>query len=155
MSSFPKNVFSELIDGIHLEYKLPVGDKPVPVIILLHGWTGDEKSMWVFASSLPDSCLLIAPRGIFISSLGGYGWFKDEVGQWPDLGDFEGSFLVLDNLMQSKLIQSYWDRKGIHLVGFSQGAALAYGYSVQSSTRCPVYLWAIWICSKWNSGIHI
>ena len=135
MSSFPKNVFSDLLDGNHLEYRLPGAAKPASVIILLHGWTGDEKSMWVFASSLPDDCLLVAPRGIYNSSLGGFGWFKDEVGQWPDLDDFEGSFLALDKLVQSKLIQDYWDRKGIHLVGFSQGAALAYGYAIQSSTR--------------------
>ena len=36
-----------------------------PVIMLLHGWTGDEKVMWVFAGGLPEESWVFAPRGIF------------------------------------------------------------------------------------------
>jgi len=134
MRDLSSNIYSDSVEGIHIEYRLPLGDKPVPVIILLHGWTGDEKSMWVFSSRLPNDCLCIAPRGLFNSSMGGYGWYQDGVGQWPELEDFKESITALDTLMQANFVRAHWDRRAISLVGFSQGAALAYGYSVQWST---------------------
>ena len=46
----------------HLKVRRPLGEGPFPVIGMLHGWTGDEDLMWVFARRLPPNALLIAPR---------------------------------------------------------------------------------------------
>ncbi len=35
----------------------PEGEGPHPVMLLLHGWMGDENAMWVFASRLPKNLL--------------------------------------------------------------------------------------------------
>ncbi len=48
-------------DGLSLKYRIPEGVGPHPVALLLHGWTGDENSMWVFESKLPPGCLIIVP----------------------------------------------------------------------------------------------
>ena len=40
----------------------PGSGRDARVMLLLHGWTGDENSMWAFARDLPASAWLIAPR---------------------------------------------------------------------------------------------
>src|SRR5512143_3327901 len=53
---------------------IPEGPGPHPFGLMLHGWTGDENSMWVFASRLPENCWLVAPRAPYLSPLGGFSW---------------------------------------------------------------------------------
>ena len=48
----------------NVRYRGPQGTGYHAVILLLHGWTGDENSMWIFASRLPDQAILISPRGL-------------------------------------------------------------------------------------------
>ena len=40
-----------------------------PVILMLHGLTGDENSMWVFAPRISEEYLIITIRGPYSSSL--------------------------------------------------------------------------------------
>jgi len=135
LSPVLRDVISGSVGGTHFEYALPAGDGPFSLIILLHGWTGDEKSMWVFASRMPRNCILLAPRGLFVSMMGGYSWFPDDAGSWPDIDDFIPAFNLLHNLMEAEFLRDNWDGQTISLVGFSQGAALAYGFSVQPTSR--------------------
>jgi phospholipase/carboxylesterase len=107
-----------------LRKKTPEGDGPFKLLLLLHGWTGDENSMWIFSHRLPKSYLLISPRGIFDTPLGGYGWQDNTVKGWPKAADFQTSIEALLDLVKSL------DFPGINvdqfdLMGFSQGAALA------------------------------
>ncbi len=131
MNSTISKIRSDQLDDIRFEYRLPSSEGAFPVIILLHGWTGDEKSMWVFSSTMPENHLLIAPRGLFSSSLGGYSWYRDQTGQWPTLDDFMEAFQAIEILMHSSIVRDHSDSSVINLVGFSQGAALAYAYSLQ------------------------
>jgi phospholipase/carboxylesterase len=102
---------------------------PHPLLLLLHGFTGDEFSMSIFVNRLPENFLLVSPRGIFVSPLGGYSWEQNHPGDWSDAGNFIPSaealfeFLSSDNFPTAKL-------DTIHLMGFSQGAALAYVMAV-------------------------
>ena len=52
----------------------PTTHKPARLLLLLHGFTGDENSMWVFASRLPQNSWLAAPRAPYPSPLGGFSW---------------------------------------------------------------------------------
>ena len=62
------------LDGWVLRQRTPEGPGPHPLMLLLHGWTGDENAMWIFANRLPKNVLLVAPRGIYPTALGGYSW---------------------------------------------------------------------------------
>ena len=103
----------------------PPGEGPHPVLLLLHGWTGDENSMWIFASRLPEDAYLIAPRGLYRTKLGGYGWQAQGSHFWPSVDDFHPAIERLLHLLQPKNFPGA-DLKDLRIAGFSQGAALTY-----------------------------
>lgn len=131
-----------------LRLSQPTGPGPYPVVLLLHGWTGDEDVMWVFAPRLPSTALLLSPRGIYPAPQGGFGWHPHEENSWPSVSDLRPSVEALSLLLQSlkeypehpelllegdpdiARILSRADFSNLGLVGFSQGAALAYTYSL-------------------------
>jgi phospholipase/carboxylesterase len=102
----------------------PDSHGPHPVYLLLHGWTGDENSMWIFAARLPRKGLLIAPRGIYPTPTGGYGWHTYQRGTSPHVADFYPAISKLQSLL-TRLNFPSGDFSRLNLVGFSQGAALA------------------------------
>ena len=107
----------------------PRNPGPYKVILLLHGWTGDEDAMWVFASRLPQNALLVAPRGLFATPLGGYGWHPHEIGSWPWVDDFRP---VIEELFEILCSDPFPDSdcSSVSMVGFSQGAALAFAFGM-------------------------
>lgn len=112
----------------------PTGDGPAPAILMLHGWTGDENSMWVFATRLPRHAVLIAPRGLYPAPLGGYGWHATHNRIWPALDDFHPAIeRLLELLVKLRISKS--DLAQFSVVGFSQGAALAYALALLHPDR--------------------
>jgi phospholipase/carboxylesterase len=83
--------------------------------------------MWVFATAIPQNVLVVAPRGPFDTPLGGYGWYPHRIGAWPTLGDLQPTAHRLAELLAPENFARA-DLSRCHLVGFSQGAALAYTY---------------------------
>jgi len=128
------NLKSLHIDRWNIRLRRPQGEGPFPAILLLHGWTGDENSMWIFASRLPTDAFLIAPRGRFKTPLGGYGWQPEEKRRWPDVDDLRPS---IDELLQLLTPANFPDAdlERFSLVGFSQGAALSYTLSLLHPQR--------------------
>jgi phospholipase/carboxylesterase len=112
-----------------MRIRQPEGSGPFPVILMLHGWTGDENSMWVFAPRLPKNALLIAPRGLFSSPSGGYSWHSDIKTRWPSINDFLPAAEKLFEVISSKNFP-IGNFSSFHLLGFSQGAALAYSMAI-------------------------
>jgi phospholipase/carboxylesterase len=120
-----------IIGGWTLRVLAPRVDVPglKTVVVMLHGWTGDEKVMWIFAPRLPKRALIIAPRGLYKISAGGYGWHNHELGMWPTVEALippaEALFHLLtpDNFPNAQL-------DAIHLIGFSQGAALSLAFGL-------------------------
>ena len=113
------------VDNWVLRERNPGGPGDHPVILLLHGWTGDENSMWIFANRLPENAWLVAPRGLYRTALGGYGWQPSLDRTWPDIDEFRPAMEAIWNLLTPKNFPSM-ERRQIHIVGFSQGAALGY-----------------------------
>jgi phospholipase/carboxylesterase len=99
------------------------------MVLLLHGLTGDEKVMWVFASRLPDSAFLVSPRGIYPFPSGGYSWHNHKIGEWPSIDDLRPAVEALKGLINPNHFPNA-DLNGIHVVGFSQGAALGFAYAL-------------------------
>jgi len=100
-----------------------------PVILMLHGLTGDEHSMSIFVHRLPKEYKLIAPRGIFPSRLGGFSWQESENDSWPPVSEFMRSTEVLFELLIPENFPDA-DLSQLNLLGFSQGAALAYTMAI-------------------------
>jgi phospholipase/carboxylesterase len=123
-------VQSTELDGLVLKYLIPEGEGPFPVILMLHGWTGDENSMWVFGSKMPPGALLIAPRGLYASSLGGYSWYPEKQHSLPKLDDFSEGIAALQAIVNAEVF-SPGDFSGLRMVGFSQGAALVYSFALR------------------------
>jgi phospholipase/carboxylesterase len=120
-----------------IRYRQPDGEGPHPVIWLIHGWTGDEDSMWIFASRLPDHFLLLAPRGLHPTKMGGYSWHPMTLDSaWPQIEDFQSSVDQLSQLMDD------WpnsaplaDFSRFRMAGFSQGGAFVYSYAILHPDR--------------------
>jgi phospholipase/carboxylesterase len=112
----------------------PEGSGPFPVYLLLHGLTGDEDVMWVFASRLPVNALLIAPRGLHSSQLGGYSWLPETGRKWPLIADFEPAVEAIQELLNPNFFPAA-DFSSLRLVGFSQGAALSYTFGLLQAEK--------------------
>lgn len=113
-----------------LRWQAPPSTSPLPVMVLLHGWTGDERVMWVFTRRFPPRFALLAPRGLWPTPHGGYSWREAQDG-WPSLSDFRPAAEALLALLASPPASlPLLDTRRLHLLGFSQGAAFAAALTV-------------------------
>lgn len=116
------------MNSLVVRQRRPAGEGLYPLVLLLHGWTGDENAMWVFNARLPQNVVYLAPRGIYTTPSGGYGWQKgDPARTWVDEYSpaIEQILALLDGLPTP-----YADISKVGVVGFSQGAALAYALAL-------------------------
>ena len=101
---------------------------PYRLLILIHGWMGDENSMWVLARRISPEYKIIAPRGLFPVDEGGYSWREINPGTWgmASLDDLrpaaEALIAFVDDWSKSEGING----RQFDLMGFSQGAAMTY-----------------------------
>lgn len=125
--------------GILFRVKPPSAAESNKVIVLLHGWTGDEGSMWIFSSRLPADAWMIAPRGLFPSTLGGYSWYPEMKHFWPAVEQLQpaaeklAAVLSAENFPEIKFNPPSVigvEKRPLSLVGFSQGAALAFTFAL-------------------------
>jgi phospholipase/carboxylesterase len=122
------------INGWVMRIRRVVGTGPFPVILLLHGWTGDENSMWVFESRMPGETLMIAPRGLYPTKTNGYSWHMDINKPWPWINDFQSAVeKIFIEISESNFPAG--DFSKLHLVGFSQGSALVYSMAILHPER--------------------
>jgi len=114
----------------------PEGQGPHPVVWLFHGWMGDEDSMWIFASLLPEHFLILAPRAPFPAEDRGYSWYSARVKNLPSMEVFSPVIYDLLDLMENWPLASPWvDFDRFWIGGFSQGAALAYAFALRHPKR--------------------
>lgn len=97
---------------------------PHPTVVMLHGRFGTEDVMWVFARALPSNWLAVAPRAL-VPEQGGYSWHPSGNG-WPDLANFDEAVTAVSHFIHALPQQYNADPEQIYLMGFSQGAALAF-----------------------------
>ncbi|HEY5902542.1 MAG TPA: alpha/beta fold hydrolase [Anaerolineales bacterium] len=105
----------------------PAGETPARLVVLVHGLTGDENSMWVFARGLAPSYHVLAPRAPYAAEAGGYSWRPDpdgDLGQ-PAMQTLTASVDALLGLVDAYAASVNLSAGQFDLVGFSQGAALA------------------------------
>ncbi|MCL4271740.1 MAG: hypothetical protein KJZ72_19430 [Anaerolineales bacterium] len=96
------------------------------LLVMIHGWTGDENSMWVFTRRLPADFWIIAPRAPHPAEPQGFSWRPPQASTFgrPSLETLlpaaEGLIRLIDEYSAAvKLDASHFD-----VMGFSQGAAM-------------------------------
>ncbi|MBI5933561.1 MAG: alpha/beta fold hydrolase [Chloroflexi bacterium] len=120
------NASLETFENWTLRVRTP-SQTPARVLLMLHGWTGDENSTWVFARNFPTDTLILAPRGLHLAPQGGYSWRPpraDSFGR-PSLDDFCESAEALIRLVDAYAARGPIDARQFDVMGFSQGAALS------------------------------
>ncbi len=115
--------------------RVPSGAGPHPVMFLLHGWKGDETVMWVFAGKVPSRYLIIAPRAIHAAPDGGYGWVDRRSNAFSRLEDFRPAVEALAEFAGQAASRYNGDPAGVDLMGFSQGAALAFSWAATRANQ--------------------
>ena len=127
---------TELIEFEDWTLRIRRTDHPTPrLLLMIHGFTGDENSMWVFARDLPPHYWIVAPRAPHVAEAGGYSWRPN-----PTIDPSTGSGLrfgmpTLEQLRPAaealiQLVDAYQLSAGIDasvfdVMGFSQGAAMS------------------------------
>lgn len=135
MTDEPKDL---RIGDWRLNVRDAVGAGPHSAIFLMHGWTGDERSMWVFASRLPKEALLIAPRAPYPSisdEYGGYSWVRQRSSSLSVMQDFSAAQTEFNTLLSELSATREEDFSSFSLIGFSQGAAFCYAYALNQPER--------------------
>ncbi len=90
--------------------------------------------MWVFASHLPEEAMILAPRGLYPAELGGVSWQSQDSRVFPEVEAFRPAVDALSKLLTpANFPLADWSQ--LRLVGFSQGAALAYTFSLLHPER--------------------
>jgi phospholipase/carboxylesterase len=105
--------------------RVPPSDGPHPVLLLLHGLTGDENVMWVFTNRLDERYLILAPRGLHAAPSGGYSWHPNSRDGFATIADLRPAVDALVRLLQPQHFPRA-DFSRLRAIGFSQGAALSY-----------------------------
>jgi len=106
--------------------------QPKSILLLLHGWMGDENSMGVLAHNLSPEIAILAPRGLFVVPEGGYSWREIKPGTWgmASLEEFRPAADALVAFLDEWAASTGLDNTTFDLMGFSQGAAFSYTLSL-------------------------
>ncbi|MCP4422908.1 MAG: hypothetical protein GY803_00290 [Chloroflexi bacterium] len=107
------------------------GTGPHKTVVMLHGRSGTEDVMWVFAKTIPPGWLIAAPRGIKIDPAGGYDWRPRSQDEWPTLAQFDEAVTAVVQFIRALPNLYNADPEQIYLMGFSQGAATAYATALR------------------------
>ena len=118
---------TELIEFEGWTLRVRAVQNPTRLLLLIHGYTGDENSMWVFARDMPPQQAMIAPRAMHPSGSTGYSWRPVE--------GFDFGVPRLDQLRSPaealiRLVDAYQASVGIEadqfdVMGFSQGGVMS------------------------------
>jgi phospholipase/carboxylesterase len=106
----------------------PAQAEPHKLLVILHGWTGDERSMWPFTQKLSPNYAILAPRAPSAAPEGGYSWREIRPGSWgmATLEDFRSSAEALLAMITAWSAENGFDDGWFDVMGFSQGAAMTY-----------------------------
>ncbi len=121
-NSSEKSTIEEYRQGILVRQ---TSEAVTSLVIMIHGWSGDERSMWVFENVLPPSSMAVSIRGLFPVGEGGYQWTSRPPSIDLDRAKFEDSSIFLKSVADDFRAQLE-DPVKVVLMGFSQGAALAF-----------------------------
>ena len=124
----PDHPFFDLSGLIHC-VRLPEEaslQNPAPVVVMLHGWGGDECAMWLFKRVVPALAAIITPRApLTLEDNESFAWFGYSGSRHaPDPDSLQENMAKLKNFSKALLDVYPIDPDRLVLMGFSQGAAI-------------------------------
>lgn len=128
---FQTRLVAESAAGLLHRVRQPQRPGPHPAVVMLHGRSGDENVMWVFARALPVHWLVVTPRAITTDPDGGYAWHPRKPDEWPAIGMFDSAVGAIAHFIHALPALYQADLNQIYLMGFSQGAAAAYATALK------------------------
>jgi phospholipase/carboxylesterase len=96
-------------------------------MLLIHGFTGDENSMWVFGRDLPSQNWIVAPRAPHSGEPSGYSWRPPQFANMNQLSLdlLRDSAEALIHLVDEYSASIKVDSAVFDVMGFSQGGAMS------------------------------
>ena len=119
-------------NGWTLRVRPASGDSP-RLLVMVHGLTGDENSMWVFARRFPADQWIIAPRAPHAANPQGFSWrvnpislqeAQSNLNNRPGLGALQDSAEALMKLIDEYAASVKLEAGQFDVIGFSQGGAM-------------------------------
>ncbi len=106
-----------------LRYRIRLGESPdSPMVVLVHGRAGSDRSMLAFVRSFNEDCTLLLPEAPYSDEIGGWSWWLIQAPNIEELAYQSAEKLVS---LVSGVIQHYkLAPRAFHAFGFSQGGAL-------------------------------
>lgn len=110
---------------------------PAPLLVLLHGYGSNELDLYSFADELQDELHIVSLRAPH--SLGGHGFawysinFDADQNKFSDLDEAKVSLHKIDTFIDEFIKEKPIDTNKVFVLGFSQGAILSYGLSLNTS----------------------
>jgi phospholipase/carboxylesterase len=131
----PTEIESDLVkvDQWVFRVRKPANGSSDKVLLLLHGWTGDENSMWMFAEDMPEDYWVISPRAPFSAGEKGY---SGSILAQPSLEEFKPSVDALLDELHGWAEKNSNKVQTIDLMGFSQGAGMVCAILLLGQETC-------------------
>jgi phospholipase/carboxylesterase len=106
------------------------------MILLLHGWTGDENSMSIFTRNFPAESWILSPRAPYSANPSGFSWRAPTAqGGWPTVDLMRPSITALIELVERFADVNRLDASSFDVAGFSQGGALTFLFGLLHPAR--------------------
>ena len=125
--------------NLHFVERTPVAttEAPAPLLILIHGYGSNEMDLFSFAEELPDSLHIVSLRAPLELGYNSFAWysinFDADQNKFSDLEEARTSLGHISTFIDEFTAEKNVDTNNIFVVGFSQGAILGYGLSLNSN----------------------
>jgi phospholipase/carboxylesterase len=108
----------------------------VPAVVMLHGWAGDESSMWIFKQVIPAEAAAVTPRAPLELNENEFAWYRHGASRTRPEPELLAEGLVYLDQFLTGLPDLYpIDPARLLLLGFSQGAAIGNGLALTRPDR--------------------
>jgi phospholipase/carboxylesterase len=100
-----------------------------PLVILLHGYGGDEQNLFQLRRYFPENFIIVAARAPQSVPGAGYRWFERDISIRQYTGrkeDLEQSRRLVVKFTSEVVKKYHADPSRVYVMGFSQGAIMSY-----------------------------
>ncbi|PJF37334.1 MAG: hypothetical protein CUN49_00835 [Candidatus Thermofonsia Clade 1 bacterium] len=123
------------LDGVPCRVRVPQRAGAHPLLLMLHGYEGDEDVTWIFSRAAGAEWLIASPRApLKAQTQQGYSWFNFEGGK-TDPTTLQAALGYLDQFIAALKARYSVDDTRLVMLGFSQGASMAYAYMLAEPAR--------------------